>query len=85
MLAKVLRPVRLMDANGCGFCKATQALETFIWQVTGGYKGLGGDLDYWLRGTPSHVGGNAYEVSLDELHTIDQIRKARQLTKSLEA
>lgn len=61
--------------NGCGFNKATAALEHFIKEVTGEYSDLGGDLEYHLRGTKYHKGGNYYELPISKLSSLTEIKK----------
>jgi len=56
--------------NGCGYCKKTAALEEFLMQATEKYIGLGGDLEYWLWGTPYHVGGNEFQIPLDKIPSV---------------
>ena len=61
--------------GGCGYCKKSSALESFIKEVTGKYIGLGGDLDYYLGGSKYHHGGNYFEIDYADLLNIDKLNK----------
>ena len=65
--------------GGCGFCKKSSALGSFINRVlkkqdkNSKYESFGGDLDYFLHGTECHTGGNNFIVPLNMLAGIKNI------------
>lgn len=52
--------------SGCGYCKATQALEHFYKELFDTWKSFHGDLNYLSRGTKYSKGGNFYEMTLNQ-------------------
>jgi len=61
--------------GGCGFCKKSAALESFIKLATGKYVGIGGDLSYYLNNTEFHTGGNEYSIPLEKLTEITKLKE----------
>ena len=61
--------------NGCGFCKKSAALESFIMLATGKYISIGGDLDYYLNNTKYHTGGNEYSLPIEKLTNIANLKQ----------
>ena len=52
--------------SGCGYCKASHALEHFYQELFNDYKYFSGDLDYHCRGTRYSKGGNYYAMTLNQ-------------------
>ena len=63
--------------GGCGYCKKSQALETFVSKVIGEYRSFGGDLHYYLgNGESGHYsGGNYFEIDYKDLGKIDKLNR----------
>lgn len=56
--------------DGCGYCKESQALQTFLSKLNNKYSGGGGSVNYYLGGTKYHKGGNFYKIPLSIINKI---------------
>ena len=56
--------------SGCGYCKESDALTSFLSDLFGDYRHTGSTVDYLLCGTKYYKGGNFYSIPQNVLNKL---------------